>query len=111
MMKKVYVYIFLLSCCLGHKSFANIYTVTNNNVNGTGSLNQAILDANSHTGKDSVYFNIPFGTVAARTISINSLFQLPVITSPIVIDGTSQPIGNPFGVSTAKIRLTAVNDR
>jgi PKD repeat protein len=106
-MKKIYTLIIFLNTCFAGASFANIYYVINNQVNGTGSLNQAILDANFHNGRDSIYFNIPFAAIADRTITINSIFLLPDITDAVMIDGTSQPAGNPFGVSNAKIQITA----
>jgi len=39
-------------------SRADVYTVTNTQNSGAGSLRQAINDANSHTGPDTIYFNI-----------------------------------------------------
>ena len=64
----------------------NIYTVSNTSDSGPGSLRQAILDANSHAGADAIAFNIP-GT-GVRTIALAS--ELPVITSPVTIDGYTQ---------------------
>ncbi|MEO6167180.1 MAG: PKD domain-containing protein, partial [Chitinophagales bacterium] len=69
----------------------------------------AITSANGHVGKDSVYFNIPTGTVASRSITVSSIFPLPSITDPLVIDGTSQPTGNSFGISNAKIQIKAAD--
>lgn len=63
------------------------FTVTNANDSGPGSLRQAILDANSNPGLDSVSFNIPGSGV--RTIS--PLSALPDITDSLTIDGTTQP--------------------
>lgn len=65
-MKKIYLLALLLLCISGESALATIYYVTNNNPNGTGSLNGAILSANSHVGKDSVYFNIPIGSEIGR---------------------------------------------
>jgi hypothetical protein len=36
-----------------------VYTVTNTNNSGPGSLRQAIIDANNHSGEDTISFNIP----------------------------------------------------
>ncbi len=108
-MRKIYLFAILLLCISGKSALATIYYVTNNNPNGTGSLNGAIVSANSHPGKDSVYFNIPIGSVANRTITISSIFPLPSITDPIVIDGTTQVSGNSFGVSDAKIQIKAAD--
>jgi hypothetical protein len=53
---------------------------------GTGSLRQAILDANNNPGADTIAFAIGTG---AQTIAPTS--PLPAITGPVTIDGTSQP--------------------
>jgi hypothetical protein len=65
-------------------------TVTNTNDSGTGSLRQAIIDANATPGTDSVVFNIGAGGVQ----SISLLTPLPAITDPINLDGTTQPLAN-----------------
>jgi hypothetical protein len=64
-----------------------IFIVTNTNDSGPGSLRQAIIDANNTPGTDTVTFNI--AGAGLRTITL--LSGTPPITSPIVIDGTSQP--------------------
>jgi hypothetical protein len=63
------------------------FLVTNTNNSGAGSLRQAILDANAGSGGDRIGFNIGGGGV--QTIGLTS--ALPVITQPVVIDGTTQP--------------------
>ena len=65
----------------------NIFTVTNNNDSGAGSLRQAITDANNHAGADTIEFNISGGGV--HTITLAS--ALPSVTDPAVIDGSTQP--------------------
>jgi titin len=70
------------------------YTVNNALDAGAGSLRQAILNANAHTGADVIDFNIPIAGV--KTLTPASL--LPIITDPVTIDGTTQPgysIGRP----------------
>jgi hypothetical protein len=67
---------------------ANTFTVTNPNDSGTGSLRQAILDANARSGADSINFNIAGGT-GVKTISLGS--DLPDITDSLTINGYSQP--------------------
>lgn len=61
---------------------------------GPGSLRQAILDANASPGQDTVAFQI--GAGGPQTILPNS--ALPVVTDPVVLDGTTQPgyTGNPI---------------
>ena len=66
---------------------ADTYPVTNTNDSGAGSLRQAIIDANGHSGPDNISFNITGSGV--RTITPAG--ELPVITSPVTIDGYTQP--------------------
>jgi photosystem II stability/assembly factor-like uncharacterized protein len=63
------------------------FVVTNTNDHGTGSLRQAMLDANATQGADRIIFNIPGSGV--RTIALTS--ALPTITDPVIIDGSTQP--------------------
>jgi probable HAF family extracellular repeat protein len=65
----------------------NAYEVTNTNDTGAGSLRQALTDANANAGTDTVVFNIPGSGV--QTIAPAS--SLPNLTSPVFIDGTTQP--------------------
>jgi parallel beta-helix repeat protein len=88
-----------------------VFTVTNINDSGTGSLRQAILDANS-MGGGTIAFNIP-GT-GVHTIS--PLTALPIITQTVTIDGYTQSgammNSNPptMGLNTAlRIELSGVN--
>ena len=61
--------------------------VTNTNDSGPGSLRQAILDANTSAGTDTITFNIP----GSGPHTISPLTGLPTITDPVFIDGTSEP--------------------
>ncbi|HEX3249193.1 MAG TPA: Calx-beta domain-containing protein, partial [Pyrinomonadaceae bacterium] len=63
------------------------FVVTNANNHGTGSLREAIVNANATLGTDTITFNIPGPGV--KTISL--LTALPEITERVVIDGTTQP--------------------
>jgi hypothetical protein len=83
----------VLSLCAAAAS-ATTYTVTNTADSGAGSLRQAITDANANGGTDTIAFNIPGSGV--HTINVPT--ALPTITSPVVIDGTTQPgfAGNPL---------------
>ena len=65
---------------------AATFTVTTLDDSGAGSLRQAMLDANASPGADVILFDIAAGT---RTILPSS--QLPTITDPVMIDGSSQP--------------------
>ena len=62
-------------------------TVFTTNDAGPGSLRNAILAANNQAGPDTITFNIPGAGV--RTIRPNT--SLPILTSPVTIDGYSQP--------------------
>ena len=63
------------------------FVVTNANNHGTGSLREAITNANATPGADKIVFNIPGPGVKV----INLLTSLPEITGPVVIDATTQP--------------------
>ncbi len=91
---------------------ATTFTVTNTNDTGPGSLRQAILDANASAGPDVIGFSIGSGP---QRIVVTS--ELPTITDPLTIDGTTQPgfAGAPLieiqaeGVVTDGITITAGN--
>ena len=73
-------------------SNAAIFTVTNTNDVGPGSLYDAILQANATPGADEVRFSIPGSGV--RKIEVNRI-GLPEITDPVTIDGYTQPGASP----------------
>lgn len=62
------------------------YTVTNIDDSGAGSLRQAIIDANTAAGADTIVFSIAGS--GAHTISLAS--ALPLINGELIIDGSSQ---------------------
>lgn len=63
------------------------FVVTNANNHGSGSLRDAIINANATLGTDTITFNIPGPGVK----TINLLISLPQITDRVVIDATTQP--------------------
>jgi hypothetical protein len=67
------------------------FTVTNTNDDGTGSLRQAIHDANTASGADTIGFDISGSGV--HRISVSS--ELPHITDSVTIDGYTQSDGTP----------------
>ncbi len=75
---------------------ADTYTVTNTSGSGAGSLAQAILDSNAHTGQDTVVFNIPGSGV--QRIDLSKTF-LPDITDSLILDGYTQPGAHPNTLS------------
>src|SRR5262249_19324166 len=61
-----------------------VFTVTNANNAGSGSLRQAILNANSTTALDTIEFRIGQGPKDLVPTS-----PLPEITNPVVLEGTT----------------------
>ena len=76
---------------LSKLSFGTSFVVTNANDAGAGSLRQAIFDADSSPGTDTITFNIP-GT-GVQTITLAS--PLPSFDDPVIVDGYSQPNSAP----------------
>jgi len=76
---------------------AATFTVTTIADSGAGSLRQAILDANTNAGTDTIVFDIPGSGIH----TITPLTALPAITQSLTIDGYTQtgasPNTNPFG--------------
>ncbi len=68
-------------------AWADTYTVTNTSDSGAGSLRQAVLDANANPGTDTIAFAIP----GAGVHTINVPTALATFTSPVILDGTTQP--------------------
>jgi len=102
----------LAACLLSAALPANTFTVINTADTGAGSLRQAITDANANAGPDTIAFNIPGSGIQTITVSLTNL---PVISDPVTIDGTTQPgyAGTPLieihGSQTAGINVTAGN--
>jgi hypothetical protein len=65
---------------------AATFTVTSTADAGAGSLRQAILDANAAAGTDHIAFAVPDAGIP----HIQPATALPVITAPVVLDGTTQ---------------------
>ncbi len=86
---------------LASRAGAAIFTVVNTNDSGAGSLRQAILNANTNSGPDTIEFQIPGGGV--HTIAPTS--ALPTITDPVTIDGRTQP----GWISTPLIELSGAS--
>jgi CSLREA domain-containing protein len=110
-----------------------VTTTADTSVNGDGcSLREAITAANTNvavnecaagsvSGVDAIAFNIPGSPSAVKTISLTSGTALPAITSPVLIDGLSQPgadcaawppslrvqISNPTNFAARGLSLTA----
>ena len=67
------------------------YMVTTTSDSGSGSLRQAITDANNNPGADSIIFNIPGNGL--HTIQPTS--ELPHVTDSVTIDGYTQAGATP----------------
>lgn len=90
---------------------ATTYTVTHAGDSGTGSLRQAILNANAHAGADRIESNIVGGAPFIQPAS-----ALPDVSGKVYIDGWTQPghaddpvviDGTNAGQSTDGFHLTA----
>jgi len=80
-----------------------IFTVTNTNDSGLGSLRQAILNANTFKGVDLINFNIPGRGVH----TIRPVFPLPIVKETVLIDGWSQ--GGSAYAGPPLIEISGVN--
>jgi titin len=72
---------------LEDRTLPTVYLVTSTADHGTGTLHQAILNANTDSGPDIIRFHI--GAGGKQTINLTS--PLPTVANTLVIDGTSQP--------------------
>jgi len=99
--------LFFLLFFFSLRAFSAIFVVTSNADSGPGTLRDALTQAaaNGSATTDYINFNLPDLSEAGRTITISS--QLPLISSNLVIDGTTQP-GGSFGVSNASVILQPV---
>jgi hypothetical protein len=75
---------------LEDRTVPSTFLVNNVGDSGAGSLRQAILDANAHSGADVIAFDIGSGV---QTIQVGGTTgtPLPTVTDSVTIDGTSQP--------------------
>ncbi|MBI3853154.1 MAG: HYR domain-containing protein [Verrucomicrobia bacterium] len=81
----------LIQLVLSVGSHAATFTVTTTADSGSGSLRQAITNANFNLGADTIAFNIP-GT---GPHTIQPLSALPTITDPVIVDGYTQSGASP----------------
>lgn len=81
-----------------------VFTVTNTNDSGAGSLRQAILDANASADPNEIVFAIP--PVNSTVRKITPLTALPIVSQPVAIRGLTQ--GTP-GATTPRIELSGTS--
>jgi parallel beta-helix repeat protein len=79
--------IVLLGLGLASRTSAATFTVTTTADSGAGSLRQAILDANTAAGADTIDFNI----LGSGPFLIVPLTLLPPLAGGTTLDGTTQP--------------------
>ncbi|WP_193200641.1 beta strand repeat-containing protein [Nostoc sp. MG11] len=79
----------------------SIFTVTNTNDSGSGSLRQAILSANALTGKDLINFDGVFADKNADTITLNG--NSLSITDDLSIQGTGASLLTVSGNNTSRV--------
>jgi Bacterial Ig-like domain (group 3) len=95
-----------ISVLLAKTSSGMTFTVTTTADSGVGSLRQAILNSNATTpGPNTIAFGIPGTSVH----TITPLTVLPIITTPVLIDGDTQPgtsANTLAGGDNAVIRIT-----
>lgn len=78
-------FILVLSRC-----YATVLTVTNTNDSGSGSLREALINANTSSTFDLIEFNIP----GAGNHVITLLSNFPSVNYPVTLNGFSQPLNN-----------------
>ncbi|HWB27401.1 MAG TPA: gliding motility-associated C-terminal domain-containing protein [Chitinophagaceae bacterium] len=95
----------LLMLLLPGLALADTFTVTSNADSGPGTLREALQKAidNGSAVTDHINFSLPYSDISSITITLQS--QLPIISSNLVIDGTTQP-SPALGTSNAQVKIT-----
>ncbi len=100
-MRKNFTLCFLIAGLLTYDSlFANDYTVTSTADSGPGTLRQALADAAANPGLDNIFFNI---AASPAMITLNSSLT---ISSPVLIDGFTQPIATQGPINSRQLSLS-----
>ena len=90
-MRRVLALVFGVSAGIGAAASAATFTVTNTNDSGAGSLREAINQANAAAGTDTIAFNVSGAGCTGGVCTITPATQLPTISSPVLVDGYTQP--------------------
>lgn len=94
-MKKTSLLIFLI--LMVQNTVATVFDVTSIADSGTGTLRQAIIDANANAGFDEIHFNLAEADCDATLITDTGVCRiilasgLPAITDRVLVNGTTQP--------------------
>ena len=104
------------------RQLLSTYAVLNTNDAGTGSLRQAIINANKDTSPDDIVFNIPASTAplldvpvpgfdpVTQTWTIKLVTPLPAITNTVSLDGyTEAPVGVPYRYSNTTSAVQSIS--
>jgi len=95
-MRRLLVLLFSIRAASLATGSAATFTVTNTNDSGAGSLRAAITAANSAAGADTIAFNVSgAGCDGSGVCTIAPASLLPFVTTPITIDGYTQPGASP----------------
>jgi hypothetical protein len=89
----------VIALCMITSTIASTFTVTNTNDSGVGTLRQAITDANSTPGVDTISFNIPATdprcNASTHVCTISPESSLPPVNDSVIVDGYTQPGASP----------------
>jgi hypothetical protein len=95
----------IMGFCFAVAASAATFTVTNTNDSGAGSLREAITNANTNAGADTIAFDVSgAGCTGGGVCTIAPATAFPIINGPTVIDGYTQP-----GSSTNTNATGAIN--
>lgn len=101
---KRFLFLFFLITIAG-KLKAAVFTVISNANAGAGTLREAITLANVNgtASLDYINFNLPGSSITDVSIALES--ELPILTSNLIIDGTTQPFS---ALSSSNIKISLV---
>jgi hypothetical protein len=74
----------------------NALTDTGAGAGLAGDLRYCITQSNSNAGPNTIQFNVPGSGVQTIAVGSTTGQPLPVITTPVTIDGRSEPSGLPL---------------
>ncbi len=103
-MRRFLALFFGVSAGLAATASAATFTVTNTNDSGAGSLRDAITQANTAAGADTIAFNVSgAGCTGGGVCTITPASLLPTVSETVLIDGYTQPGASPNTNATGAI--------